>query len=206
MSAAARVGGFYAQAVARAGGTSLQCAIARVVGQLVGLGDQGDGVYVSTSAIEDACFARGARSVSYAGEERAPAYGTVADVLRILRGIGVLTWDRAYNSRWHGPENADGWIRVELRDGEYRYPPRRLSLVGAAETIARASALVALPIDAVRSLAARCARALEAGKARSPRTLFTQDSTTAELPIGPAPSASVNAYSMLGRWRPPNDA
>lgn len=206
MSAAARVGGFYAQLVARAGGTSLQCAIARVVGQLVGLGDQGEGVYVSNAAIEQACFDRGARSVSYAGDERAPAYGTVADVLTILRSIGVLTWDRAYSSRWHGPENADGWIRAELRPEGWRYPPRRLSLVGHAEAIARASALVALPIDAVRSLAASCARAMEAGTARVSRTLFTQTSTPAELPIGSAPRAGVSAYSALGRWRPPSDA
>lgn len=192
MSAAARVGGYFAQAMARAGGTELANGVARVIGQLVGLGDQGHGVHVSTKAIAVACFDRGVTSDAWTGSEHEPSSGIITDVLDALRGIGVLTWDKAYSTRWHGPDEIppDG-IRVERRGNDWRFPPRRLCLVGHAYVIAAATALRAIPIDAVRKSAANFTAAADAVRrvVRTPRAV-PRESYPAELPIGSAPDAA----------------
>lgn len=201
MSAAARVGAYYARSMALARGTELQNGVARVVGELVGLADQGEGVHVSGSSIARIAFDRGVRSIDAAGRERPVSLGLVVSVLEALRAIGVIAWDRAYNSRWHEPGNPDGWIRVQLRGDEYRFPPRRLTLVGAATAVARGIALAAVPIDAVRSAAEKCARALGARTRPVPRTSVPQVCTPAELPIGSALEADRSALGVaVRRW------
>lgn len=195
MSAAARISGFYAAQLATAGGTQLECDVARVIGSLLAIG-----ALPSNADIQAVCVARGIRGAEWCASE-GPAYGTVARVLSILRAIGVLGWELAHVRRWHGDQVRPGApVPVRQADGTYKLPKRRLGIVGWAATLLcggiapRADSIVS---DARTRLGSRVDQARPAAP-RSPEPESEPRSTPSiESAPGAAPDAPESGTEEL---------
>jgi len=218
--AAARLGGYFAAAVARAKGTELEIAIARVIGATLAT-DRGTGVYVSTEQLQARCLAYGAASTAWYGTEpHAPAYGTVVGVLEMLGRIGVLAWGKAHVHRWcsrplfkgaKSPRCACEWEPIRPRrhaSGTWRLPARCLRVVGWAQSMLhawRCSPCAPAPrADSIDTAERQRPSETEFVPLKSGTPSPREHSTTAPS-IEAAPTAHGSALDLSGisGWRPP---
>lgn len=185
----ARVGGFFAALVVRMKGTELERETADAIGSLLA-----EGRAPSTSDV---------RKIVKARTGRQPAYGTVDRVLRILRGIGVLTWTKAHVRRWHGDRPSDeiggptpvrqatAYRRTKTgryATGSFLLPVRNLALVGWAATLAAGG--VASRAESIDSDArARLGSRVEEPRADSPVPEKSAHEKRLSLSIESAPRA-----------------
>lgn len=159
MSAAARLGAFCAAAIARIGGTQLEVAMAEVIGgALAQEGSFQHGVYVSTRALQERCFDRGAFPSWY---HHRPSYGSVARVLALLEQVGIIRWTKAHVRRWHGDADYPLPRPVRHAEGLWRLPVRRIFVVGFAATFLCPAARTATSIVTPESEKPRVSRSSE---------------------------------------------
>lgn len=185
---AARVGGFFRAAIERMNGTELEAQCASVVGWLLATGAR-----PSTHDVIAVCRAR---------TGHAPAYGTVARVLAMLRAAGVASWTTAYVRRFHGDRPNDG-APVPVRQlgayrrartgkhasGSFLLPVRNLALVGFAATIA-AGGIAASRAASIDSELNRLASRVRVARADSPAPSTRSVETRPSLSIESAPRAA----------------